>query len=182
MRKEERQAILGQGVIAPETPRDRRQRAALEEDLASSPLTGRPLSLRLRNFRPSADGYLIAVGGPLPFMLRLREIDVRTAAHVVELEFAWRSLAREEPDAGRFARRWRAAVRRRSFDEVNDLIDHHNWWYPAESRLPMDPKTGDYVLVNGQDYRRARLDAVWALERFPARRSLAASSATDAVR
>ncbi len=185
MRKEERQAILGQGVVLPETPRDRRQRAGLEEDLASSPLTGRPLSLRLRNFRPNADGYLIAVGGPLPYMLRLREIDVQTAAHVVELGSAWRALAREEPEAARFARRWRAIVGRRSFDEVNDLIDRHNWWYPAESRLPMDPKTGDYALVNGQDYRRARLDTAWALERFPPRRALAASSAaaapTDAV-
>ena len=66
MRKEERLEILGQGVVKPETPRDRRQRAALEEDLTFSPLVGRPLSLRLRNVRPAADGYLASLGGPLP--------------------------------------------------------------------------------------------------------------------
>ncbi len=175
MRKEERKAILGQGAIAPETARDRRQRTALEEDVASSPLAGRRLELRLRNFRPSTEGYLASLGGPLPFMVRLREIDVQVAAHHSELETAWRWLARDEADATRFAERWRAAVRQWSFDEVNDLIDRHNRWYPAESRLPMDPKTGDHALVNGQDYRRPALDDAWALEQFPPERALASA-------
>jgi hypothetical protein len=54
------------------------------------------------------------------------------------------------------------------FDEVNDLIDRHNRWYPAESRLPMDPRRGDFALVNGRDYRLEPLDTEWVLERFPA--------------
>ena len=32
----------------------------------------------------------------------------------------------------------------------------------------MDPRRGDYALVNGRDYRLAQLDADWVLERFPA--------------
>jgi hypothetical protein len=174
VRKEERQAILGQGVVAPDTPRARRQRAALEEDLTSSPLRGRRLPLRLRNFRPAADSYLASLGGPLPYMVRLREIDAQTAAHVIGLDAAWRELAAEEGDPVRFARRWRAIVERWSFFEVNDLIDRHNRWYPIESRLPMDPATGDYALVNGRDYRRSQLDGAWALERFPADRAVVA--------
>ena len=55
-----------------------------------------------------------------------------------------------------------------SFSEVNDLIDRHNRWYPMEARLPMDPRTGDFVLVNGESYRKRPLDARWVLERFPA--------------
>ena len=54
------------------------------------------------------------------------------------------------------------------FDDLNDLIDRNNRWYPAESRLPMDPRTGDYALVNGRDYRLELLDADWVLERLPA--------------
>jgi hypothetical protein len=66
------------------------------------------------------------------------------------------------------ARSWAvAAAKATSFDEVNDLIDRHNRWYPAESRLPMDPRRGDYALVNGRDYHLAPLDAGWVLERFP---------------
>jgi hypothetical protein len=31
----------------------------------------------------------------------------------------------------------------------------------------MDPKTGDFVLLDGRPYRRRPLDAAWVLERFP---------------
>ena len=63
---------------------------------------------------------------------------------------------------------WRHVAESWSFDEVNDLIDRHNRWYPVEARLPMDPRTGDYVLVNGEPYRRRPLDERWIFERFPA--------------
>ncbi len=167
MRPEERKLIFGD-VPLPETPRERRERAGLEEDLRSSPLRGRRLNLRLRNFRPAADGYLAALGGPLPYMLRLREITDQTEAHLRLLGAAWRDLARRTDDPDEFARAWRERVRVWSFDEVNDLIDRHNRFYPAESRLPMDPKRGDYALVNGKDYRKSLLGAEWALDRFPA--------------
>lgn len=174
MEKAERDAIMRQGVVLPETPRQRRERAALEEDLRSITLTGKPLPIRLRNFRPTAEAYLMATRGPLPYMLRLREIEQRTEDHEAVLGEAWRALADEcRGDAARFRRRWRAAARRLAFDEVNELIDRHNRWYPVESRLPMDPRTGDYVLVSGRDYRLRPLDADWVLERYPPNLSLA---------
>ena len=71
-------------------------------------------------------------------------------------------------DAGSFEQRWYAFAEGWTFNEVNDLIDRHNRWYPVESRLPMDPKTGDYLLVSGRDYRLAPLAAEWVLERFSA--------------
>jgi len=168
MERAERDAIMRQGVVLPETPVERREQASLEEDLKSISLTGKPLPLRLRNFRPLAEAYLAAGRGPLPYMLRLHEIEIRTEDQVTAIAEAWYALAEEcDGDAARFARRWRSASRRFSFDEINDLIDRHNRWYPAESRLPMDPRTGDFVPVNGRDYRLAPLDADWALERFP---------------
>lgn len=162
---------MKQGVVAPETPRERRELSGLEQDLDGSPLAGRPLRLRLRMFRPSAEGYLASLGGPLPYMVRLREIAAKTAAHEEALAQAREELAAEcAGDSRRFARRWRELAASWSFDEVNDLIERHNRWYPVESRLPMDPKRGDYALVNGEDYRRQPLDADWVLERFPAGR------------
>jgi len=120
--------------------------------------------------RPAAEAYLAATRGPLPYMLRLREIEQRTAAHEEALASAWRLLAEEcDGDSARFRRRWRAAAKRVVFHEVNDLIERHNRWYPVESRLPMDPRRGDYVLVNGLDYTLPLLDAEWVLERFPPR-------------
>jgi hypothetical protein len=158
-----------QGVVVPETPRDRREREALEEDLQTIPLTGRPLPVRARLGRPTAESYLAATRGPLPYMLRLREIEQRTEAHESQLRDAWLSLAAEcDADGPRFRAGWLEAARTYGFDEVNDLIERHNRWYPVESRLPMDPRTGENALVNGRDYRLSALDADWILERFPA--------------
>ena len=64
--------------------------------------------------------------------------------------------------------RWRRLAERWDFGEVNDLIDRHNRYYPIEARLPMDPRTRDYVKIGGRSYRREPLDAQWILERFPA--------------
>jgi hypothetical protein len=167
MEKAERDAILRQGVVLPETPRQRRELAALEEDLQTIALTGRPLPVRARYFRPSAEAYLVATRGPLPYMLRLREIEQRTADSEDALREAWLELAFEcGDDAERFRHDWIAYAEQWSFDEVNDLIDRHNRWYPVESRLPMDPRRGDYALVNGRDYRLDPLDGGWVLRRF----------------
>ena len=140
-------------------------------------MQGRRLRLRLRNFRPAEDSYLSALGGPLPYMVRLRTITEMTAEHERRLAEAWSALAAETSDGGRFAEAWTAELERWSFDEVNDLIDRHNRYYPAESRLRMDPRTKDYALVAGQDYRRRPLDAAWALRRFPASLERARASA-----
>jgi hypothetical protein len=168
--KAERDLIMRQGIVLPETPRDRRESAGVEEDLRAITLRGKPLPLRLRNFIPRADAYLAAGRGPLAYMLRLREIEQRTDAHEERLAEAWRALAETHGrDPGSFRDAWQATAGEWSFDEVNDLIERHNRWYPVEARLPMDPTTGDYSLVNGRDYRLETLDTAWVLERFPSR-------------
>ena len=168
MEKRERDAILRQGVTRPETPRDRREREALEEDMRGNPLAGEPLRQRVRNFRPDAGAQLQALGGPLAWMRRLREIEVAIGLHEQQLTEAYVALWEESGgDATRFAREWRALAESWSFDEVNELIERHNRHYPAESRLPMNPRTGDFVLVNGRPYTREALDADWILSRFP---------------
>ena len=169
MEKAERDAILRQGVVLPETPRQRRELAALAEDLETITLRGKPLPVRARAFRPTAEAYLVATRGPLPYMLRLHEIERGLAELETTLAEAWDATRAEcEQDPDRFRCEWKARAQALRFDDLNDLIDRHNRWYPAESRLPMDPRTGDYALVNGRDYRLAPLDSEWALERFPA--------------
>jgi hypothetical protein len=160
MDRRERERIMRQGVVSPETPRERRQRANVEQDLVEHPLTGRPLRHRFRNFTADAGSYLASLGGPLPYMTRLREIGAR-------LERLERELAERHAELGSDPDAWRAFAERVDFTEVNALIEAHNRWYPAEARLPMDPRTGDYALVNGERYSRRPLDAAWVLERFP---------------
>ena len=151
---------MKQGVTRPETPRDRREREALDEDLRGNPLAGAPLRQRLRNFRPDADAQLAALGGPLAWMRRLRAIESAIREHEERLAAEY-----EEVES---AAAWRALAEQWDFTEVNELIERHNRHYPAESRLPMNPRTGDFVLINGRPYTREPLDAAWILGRFPA--------------
>ena len=165
---------MGQGATRPETPAERRERELIEADLASSPVKGRPLRQRLRNFRPDADSAIRALGGPTSWMRRLRAIEDAVDQHTAQLEEAWRTLATEVEDGAAFAAAWREQAERWSFARVNELIDRHNRNFPAEARLPMDPRTRDFVRINGRSYEREPLDAEWILARFPADRDAAA--------
>jgi hypothetical protein len=164
--RREREAIMRQGVARAETPRDRREREALDEDMRGNPLAGEPLRQRLRNFRPDAGAQLTALGGPLAWMRRLRAIEAEIELHEARLAEALDEL-RAEHGGAELERRWHAVAERWDFSEVNELIERHNRHYPAESRLPMNPRTGDFVLVNGRPYTREPLDARWVLSRFP---------------
>ena len=171
MERREREAILKQGVTRPETPRERRERAALEEDVRGNPLAGEPVRQRLRNFRPDASAAIAALGGPTAWMRRLRTIELEAAQHEQQLAEAYETLLEETAgDTERFGRAWRELAESWDFSEVNQLIERHNRHYPAESRLPMNPRTGDFVLINGEPYTRNTLDAGWILERFPVER------------
>jgi hypothetical protein len=164
----EAKAIMSQGAIRPETARDREERRLLEAELAVSPVKGKPLPERPRNFRPNADSMIRALGGPAMWMRRLRAIEAELERHETELDEQWRALATEARDAQVFASAWLETARRRSFAQVNELVERHNRNFPAEARLPMDPKTRDFVKINGRPYQREPLDERWILERWPA--------------
>lgn len=153
--------IIGEWGVRDVTPPSQAERRRLLAEMELNPLVGRPLPRRIRRFRAGADRYLASLGGPLPYMQRLRQIDDETAAHTERLARAYEEHAADAAGWRRIAERW-------DFGAVNDLIERHNRWYPVESRLPMDPQTRDYVEVGGRSYRREPLDAAWILERFPA--------------
>jgi hypothetical protein len=172
--RKEREQILREGGVRELTPRELAERSLLDRDLEGSPLKGKPLRGRLRNFRPAVDSYVTSLGGPLAYMRRLRQIEFETQEHERRLDEAWRELAHAcRGDGSAFATRWRRTAERWSFTAVNELIQRHNRWYPTEARLPMDPRSGDFVLVAGRPYRRRPLDAAWVLERFPPELALA---------
>ena len=164
---------MGQGATRPETPRDRRERAQVEADLASSPVLGKPLPQRPRNFRPDPESGVRALGGPTAWMRRLRAIEDAVEQHERRLDEAWRTLAETVEDPTAFATAWRELAESWSFAEVNDLIERHNRNFPVEARLAMDPRTRDFVRINGRSYLREPFDARWILERFPPDRTTA---------
>jgi hypothetical protein len=165
--------IMGQGATRPETPRERHEREVLEADLESSPVRGQPLPQRLRNFRPDAESAVRALDGPTIWMRRLRAIEDALDQHERRLSEAWHGLAEEVEDPGEFAAAWRELARNWNFRQVNHLIERHNRNFPAEARLPMDPRTRDFVRINGRSYLREPLDARWILDRWPPSREAA---------
>jgi hypothetical protein len=161
MKRTRAEEILGEWGVRDVTPPSAKERERLQHDLDLNPLVGAPLARRIRRFRPAADAYVASLGGPLPYMQRLRTIDESIAGHFERLEAA-------RADFTGDAAAWRRLAARWDFGDVNELIDKHNRWYPIESRLPMDPRSRDFVKVGGSDYRRVPLDADWILGRFPA--------------
>jgi hypothetical protein len=169
MNRRRRKEILGQWGPAEADPREQARGRALQAEIEGSAVAGRRVEIRRRHFRPTVDSYVASLGGPLPYMVRLREIDRLTREAEAALAGRWRELADEcRGDPESFTARWREAARRFGFHELNDLVDRHNRWYPIEARLAMDVKRRDYVLVNGRPYRQERRDADWVLARFPA--------------
>jgi hypothetical protein len=161
----------------PETPRERTEREALEADLATSPLRGAPIPSRPKNFRPDPGSAVRALDGPTIWMRRLREIEDEIGEHERRLGEAWRALAEEVVAPSEFAAAWEKVAASWRFTRVNELIDRHNVNFPIEARLAMDPRTRDFVRVNGRSYEREPLDERWILERFPPDRSAAMQAA-----
>ena len=87
------------------TPPSQAERARLADENETNPLAGRKLPRRIRRFRADADRYLASLGGPLPYMLRLRQIDDEIEAHAAALRDAY-----EEHGGDPAA--WRAVVER----------------------------------------------------------------------
>lgn len=128
---------------------------------------GKPLRRSTLQRARSVESYLR--GDALPrYIRRAAEIERGVRAHEAALAGARAELAeRLGGDPAAFAAAWADRVGAWDFEDVNELVRQHNAWYPVERDLPMDPRTGDYVLVSGRSYRRDELDAGWALRRFP---------------
>ena len=158
--KQRPEDIIGEWGIRDVTPPSQAEPRRLDAEHDLNPLARRPLPRRIRRFRAEPDRYFASLGGPLPYMQRLKQIDDETERHT-------RLLAEAYAEHGSDRAAWRRITEQWSFAEVNDLIERHNRWYPIEARLAMDPRTRDYVKVGGRPYRREALDQAWILERFP---------------
>jgi hypothetical protein len=114
-RQQRPEEIIGEWGVRDVTPPSRRERDQLYLDRDLNPFAGRPLRRRLRNFGAQADTYLASLGGPLPYMRRLREIEQEEAR---QLEL----LAERYAEEGADPERWRRIDARRPPDEVHSHV------------------------------------------------------------
>jgi hypothetical protein len=110
----------------------------------------------------------LAVGGAPAWSRRLKRIHDLTISMTAQLREEWHAAAaRARGGRARFAVAWQRHATSYDFAEINELIQRHNRYFPAEANLPMDVKTLDYVAFGGGDYRRKTLDTQWILSQFP---------------
>ena len=103
------------------------------------------------------------------FIERLRHIEDETMRQRMRVKRAYEFTRRRHAgDPEGFRTAWLRIAERWNFRELNEVIAQHNEWYPVERRLPLNPRTGDYLTVGGRDFRRNPLDAAWILAQFPA--------------
>jgi hypothetical protein len=149
-------------------PAERPARSPRDEPRFQTARRGKPLSRRARQRQRTIEGAIGAAFMPR-YMERLREIEDELALLRFRLARERDRIAREcDGDEAAFVRRWRETVAVWRFDDLNELIEMHNEWYPVEADLPVDPRTGDYVTVGGREFRRPPVTADWVLARFPA--------------
>lgn len=128
----------------------------------------RRIARRTLRSTSSVEQYLQA--GVVPrFIERARQIEDGTRRHRHRLERAYQWVREHHAgDPEGFAAHWHSLAEGWRFDDVNELIDEHNKWYPAERKLPLSPRTGDYLTIGNRDWRRVPLDAEWIYRQFPA--------------
>ena len=130
-------------------------------------MESRELTRGSRQRQRTIEGYLLT-GGPPRWMERFMSVENgirREHRRLGRRHAELRERYAQEP--ARFAFRWREIAHEQRFDALNTLIRAHNTWYPVERDLPMNPRTGEYVLQHGRDFRRPELTAAWVLEQFP---------------
>ncbi len=130
--------------------------------------TRRRISRRSLRNAASVESYLQA--GVVPrFIERAQQIESGTRRHRQRLERAYEWVRKQHGgDPHAFRERWLGIAESWRFDDVNELIEEHNRWYPAERRLPLNPRTGDYLTIGNRDWQRYPLNAAWILRQFPA--------------
>ena len=150
-----------------ERKRDSPVERLLDKDREGNVGYGKPLPARARQSQRSLEDYLKSGNRPR-WMERLGEIEGGMSMERRRLERAYRALRRDcGDDPAEFARRWRETAEAWRFDDLNELISQHNEWFPIERQLPVDLRTRDYVLVNGESYRKPLLGPEWILRTFP---------------
>lgn len=106
--------------------------------------------------------------GPPAWALRKKHLEDLEAKHVTSLaelheKLVAKAVARGEPiDPEAIARAVEERARALDLRKMNALAATHNRYYPIEANLPIDPKTGDYLLQG----RPWQPEPPWTVERL----------------
>ena len=123
--------------------RDRQIGEKLASQDIPEAIKGKPLKIPQFNFTISLENKVRSMFGPPYYARRARWIEDMTNRLMEDLAFEYKAMVGKcanDPQA--FAHQWRELISLLELDELNDLINKHNMYYPMEAKLRIDPDSG----------------------------------------
>ncbi len=106
-------------------------------------LKGKPLKIPQANFTISLENKVKSMFGPPHYATRARRIENITQKLIEDLAVEHENMKQEYDDRPEvFARKWQELIASLELDDLNELIEKHNQYYPMEANLQIDPETG----------------------------------------
>ncbi len=131
-------------------------------------IKGKPLKIPQFNFTISLENKVRSMFGPPHYASRARKIENTTHKLMEDLAFEYTSMLdkfSENPEV--FAQQWKGLISSLELDEINDLIDKHNTYYPMEANLQIDPDSGAPLIGSIPWEPTERFSVEGLLKRFP---------------
>lgn len=106
-------------------------------------IKGKPLQIPQFNFTISLENKVRSMFGPPYYARRARWIEDMTSRLMEDLVYEYANMAdRFVDDPQAFAIHWNTLIYSLELDELNNLIEKHNTYYPMEAKLRIDPESG----------------------------------------
>ena len=131
-------------------------------------IKGKPLRIPQFNFTISLENKVRSMFGPPHYATRARRIETITDKLMKDLTFEYASMIDRYGDAPEvFSQKWKELISSLELDELNNLIDKHNTYYPIEAKLQIDPDSGAPLVGSVPWEPIEKISMEGLLKRFP---------------
>jgi hypothetical protein len=134
-------------------PDDDRPAARAAYKAAPGPARATETAAPSRNFTLTVEDRIRALAGGVPACIRrkrrIEDLEARIVAMIAELE---EDIWATTTDAGQVEEQLRARAPAELIEQLNDLVNRHNRWYPYEANLALHPRTGE-ILEGGAPWK-----------------------------
>lgn len=154
--------------ISRNNARDRLIREKLESHPFSDKCIGKPLNIISVNFTVPLEKTIMSYAGIPEYIQRAKLVEEKTTKIKSDLKLQYDKLEKRVGNNRiKFNKSWENILKSYNFQDINQLIEKHNLFYPQEANLRMDFDTGEYLL--GSDiWRKTPLFSVsLILEELP---------------
>lgn len=131
-------------------------------------LKGKPLKLPQMNFKISLEKLVQSMYGPPWYALRARQVEDKVDGLMNKVAKEYKNMIDTlGMNAEIFAQQWKEYIGSLQLEELNDLIERHNIYYPVEANLSIDLKTEGFLVGSTAWEPKEKITTGGLLERFP---------------